>query len=111
MIRAGDLRDRVTIQRDRIDRENGVETRTLETLAAAEPAKGEALSGNELWRAQQVNSVVSWRWTFRWPWFGKLKSSDRIIWPERSMRFEIIAIVPDMRYRDSVVVDCKNLNA
>lgn len=111
MIRAGNLREQVTIQRDRIDRENGVETRTLETLAENEPAKGEALTGNELWRAQQVNSVVTWRWTFRWQWFGKLKSSDRIIWPSRSMRFEIVAIIPDMMRRDSVEVHCKNLNA
>jgi SPP1 family predicted phage head-tail adaptor len=104
---AGDLRDRITVQRDSVIRVSGVEKRTIETLLSAW-SKAEPIRGGESWRNEQVNADVDWRFTVRYQVGQQLLASDRVVMDLHT--YEIKAILPDRTDRDLTVLLCKSTN-
>lgn len=101
-IDAGDLHDRVQIERDTITRVKGVEVRTP-FIYATRWANVDFLSGSEIWKAQQVNPDVNVRITMRY--CTDLLPSDRII--HDGKKLEIKSITPEQQRKTQIVLECK----
>ena len=99
---ARSLRHRIELERDVITRVNGAEVRTPEVFDSVW-ASVVYLSGNELWKAQQVNATVNVRVVIRYR--TDVLASHRVIYDGKSL--EIKGVIPDEERRDSVTLDCK----
>jgi len=100
-LNAGELTARIELGRDVVSRVNGAEKKTPETYATVW-AKPEALSGRELWQAQQASSTVTWRFTVRYR--ADVRPQDYAIVAGR--RLEIRSVIPDA-LRSSLALLCE----
>jgi SPP1 family predicted phage head-tail adaptor len=102
MIRSGQLKATISLERDTLTRVSGVETRTPAVYATVR-AKAEPLSGREYWAAQEVNSETNWKFTLRYR--TDVLSTDRVIY--RGIRYEIQDVIPDEQKRTKLLLMCK----
>lgn len=107
MVSAGELIQRVTIERDVVTRVSGARTVQPEAIGQAW-AKVEFLSGRELQQNQQVQESVNVRVTLRYEWASRIVASDRVLYGP--WRMEIKAIIPDEGSRSSVSLLCEARN-
>lgn len=101
---AGELTARIRIERIPMTRQSGIEKRGTPVVLATVWAKPEALSGREMWKAQQVNSAVEWRFILRYR--TDVRPQDELVYGRR--RMEILAVLPDEQCHDSVVLLCRS---
>lgn len=102
---AGELRERITVQRVSTTRDDmGGLIETWADLATLW-ARVEQASSGEQFRRQQAGATAAWTVTVRWR--GDLRPADRISWRGRS--FEIVALEnPDLRRR-FLAIACNEL--
>lgn len=103
MLTAGELTNKIDLERDVVSRLRGVESRAPQTYASGVWAKAEPLSGREYWNSQQVASEISWKFTIRYR--ADVLVSDRVVFGGK--KYEIKAVQPDTAHRDSVILMCK----
>ena len=99
----GELKRKISLERDTLTRVDGAEVKTPTTYAANVWAKAEALSGRELLAAQQIESSVNWRFTVRYR--TDILPRDRVVYNGKHM--EIRVILPDEDLRDFVWLLCE----
>ena len=88
MLRAGDLRHRVTLQWDTGVTRNEVGETTAQwtDFAGPLPAKVEPLTGRELWNAQQIQPDISHKVTIRY--LASVTSKMKVIYGSRTFHIE-----------------------
>lgn len=106
----GTLNRRVDLERDRVTHVAGVEVKTPEVYATVW-ASVVYLSGNEAWKAHQIDATVNTRVEMRYRtdvqpahrvayWIGPTLGGRRV-------RFEIKSVIPDEVRREFVTLECK----
>lgn len=106
----GILNRRVDLERDRITRVAGEEVKTPEVYATVW-ASIEYLSGNEAWRAHQIDATVNVRGVIRYR--TDVQPAHRVAYQigpvlgGRRVRLEIKSVIPDEVRRESVTLECK----
>lgn len=88
MLRAGELRHRVTLQWDTgiTVNEVGETTAAWTDFAGPLPAHVEPLAGRELWNAQQIQPDISHKVTIRY--LANVTSKMRVIYGQRTFHIE-----------------------
>lgn len=102
MLDAGELPHRVRIIRDTIMHTHGAETRSPQVIATVW-ACVDFLSGNEAWKAQQVNATANVRVTMRYR--NDLLNSD--VMEYRDWRMEIREVIPEETTKTELVMMCE----
>lgn len=100
---AGKLVHKVSLQRIPVTQVSGREVRgAAEVYAPDVRANVRFLSGNELWKAQQVTAQVNVRVMLRYR--TDVSVNDQVVYGERVL--EIKAVIPDEERRESLQLEC-----
>lgn len=98
----GVLNRRVDLERDRITHVAGAEQKVTEVYATVW-ASVVYLSGNEAWKAHQIDATVNVRVEIRYR--TDVIAAHRVIY--RGKRLEIKSVIPDEERREFVQLECR----
>ena len=100
----GDLRETISLERDVVTRVNGVEVRVKQVYGTCR-AKVDFLSGNELFKANAVNTDVNVRVLVRYR--TDVLTAHRVLYDGKSLEIKAVIPVKTPASKRGTTLECK----